>query len=149
MVKVETKTTGGRKLKQIIRNSLMRRGVGKLEVGFFSQAKYPDGTPVPAVAAWQEFGTKKIPQRPFFRNALEKSRTQVKETFRKGINSKTMKVDRKLANTVGLIISDQIKMEIVNLDDPPLSPATIASKGSTNPLVDTDVMKGSVTWLVT
>ena len=153
MVKVTSETTGGHKLKRILRQTLARKGVGKVDVGFFKQAKYPDGTPVAAVAAWQEFGTKTIPQRPFFRNALEKSKQASKEIIRRGTMRRygktIMKVDRRLANLLGLSTSDHIKQEIVTLDDPPLSPVTIAKKGSTNPLVDTDVMKGSVTWVVT
>ena len=68
-VKVTVKRTGGRKLERFLREA-GRGGVSSVAVGFFSDAKYQDGTPVAAVAAWNEFGTKNIPERPFFRQAI-------------------------------------------------------------------------------
>ena len=68
-VKVTVKRTGGKKLQRLLREA-GKGGVSGVKVGFFSTAKYEDGTPVAAVAAWNEFGTKTIPERPFFRRAL-------------------------------------------------------------------------------
>ena len=61
---------GGKKLNAFIRKAKNAKSVKEIQVGFFSSAKYPDGTPVAAVAAWNEFGTKRIKERPFFRNAI-------------------------------------------------------------------------------
>ena len=56
-----------------------------LNVGFFEGATYPhsngssagnpypDGTPVAAVAAFNEFGTDRIPPRPFMRQTIAKN----------------------------------------------------------------------------
>jgi hypothetical protein len=41
-----------------------------LRAGFLENATYPDGTPVATVAAANEFGTRRIPARPFFRNMI-------------------------------------------------------------------------------
>ena len=45
---------------------------GSLEVGFLEGATYPDGTPVAAVAFWNEFGNGSAPPRPFFRQMIAK-----------------------------------------------------------------------------
>ena len=64
--------TGGRKLAAFLRQAKAAQAssVKGIDVGFFSTAKYPDGTPVAAVAAWNEFGTERngqqhVPERPF------------------------------------------------------------------------------------
>lgn len=43
-------------------------------IGFFSDSQYPDGVPVAYIATIQEFGTDKIPPRPFMRPAMAKTK---------------------------------------------------------------------------
>ena len=47
-----------------------RMGGGEVAVGFMAGATYPDGTPVAAVAFWNEFGASDTPARPFFRQMI-------------------------------------------------------------------------------
>ena len=47
-----------------------RMGGGEVAVGFMEGATYPDGTPVAAVAFWNEFGKEGQPPRPFFRQMI-------------------------------------------------------------------------------
>ena len=75
-----------------------------VKVGFFSTARYEDGTPVAAVAAWNEFGTETIPERPFFRNALAESERGVSNILAKGIDTKKMVVDEQLAGRAGAYV---------------------------------------------
>ncbi|WP_144378523.1 hypothetical protein [Mesorhizobium amorphae] len=42
-----------------------------VEIGFLDGATYPDGTPVPLVAAMNEFGNENSPPRPFFRGMIQ------------------------------------------------------------------------------
>lgn len=52
-----------------------KMGGGEVSVGFMAGATYPDGTPVAAVAFWNEYGhggTFPAPPRPFFRNMITK-----------------------------------------------------------------------------
>ena len=42
-----------------------------LNVGFFESSRYIEGTYVAEVARIQEYGSIKIPPRPFFRNAID------------------------------------------------------------------------------
>ena len=66
-----SRTKGGKKLDEFLRRAKTADGVDTVEIGFFSDAKYPDGTPVTNVAAYNEFGTNgkdgagAIPERPF------------------------------------------------------------------------------------
>ena len=52
-----------------------KMGGGEVAVGFMEGATYPDGTPVAAVAFWNEYGHGghfPAPPRPFFRNMITK-----------------------------------------------------------------------------
>ena len=79
----KSRTKGGKKLDEFLRRAKTADGVDTVEIGFFSDAKYPDGTPVTNVAAWNEFGTEnkdgseRIPERPFFRQAIPKMKTPI------------------------------------------------------------------------
>lgn len=120
-----------------------------VDVGFFSTARYPDGTPVAAVAAWNEFGTPTIPERAFFRGALHGSERAISPILRAGIDPKDMALDDRTAGLIGEVMKARIQSSIVALRDPPNAPATIARKGSSSPLVDTGVLHGSVDYRVT
>ena len=100
-VTVKVQQRGGKKLRRLLREA-GKGGVSGVKVGFFSTAKYQDGTPVAAVAAWNEFGTKTIPERPFFRNALAESERGVSRiSSQAGIDTEKMVVDEQLAGRVG------------------------------------------------
>ena len=157
-VSVKVQRRGGKKLQRLLREA-GKGGVSGVKVGFFSTARYEDGTPVAAVAAWNEFGTETIPERPFFRNALAESERGVSNILAKGIDTKKMVVDEQLAGRVGEYVQGKIQDSIVALNDPPNSPATIAQKrkklhgkkgtgGGETPLIDTGVMLHAVAWEV-
>ena len=156
-VTVKVQQRGGKKLRRLLREA-GKGGVSGVKVGFFSTAKYQDGTPVAAVAAWNEFGTETIPERPFFRNALAESERGVSNILAKGIDTKKMVVDdRQLAEWVRMF-RERFKTAS-SLNDPPNSPATIAQKrkklhgkkgtgGGETPLIDTGAMLDAVAWEV-
>ena len=146
-VKVKVQRRGGKKLQRLLREA-GKGGVSGVKVGFFSTAKYQDGTPVAAVAAWNEFGTKTIPERPFFRNALAESERGVSNILAKGIDTKKMVVDERLAGRVGAYVAGQVMESITALKGPPNASETVRRKGSTNPLIDTGMMRASVGWSV-
>ncbi len=97
---VKVQRRGGKKLQRLLREA-GKGGVSGVKVGFFSTARYEDGTPVAAVAAWNEFGTKTIPERSFFRNALAESERGVSNILAKGIETEKMVVDEQLAGRAG------------------------------------------------
>ena len=156
-VSVKVQRRGGKKLQRLLREA-GKGGVSGVKVGFFSTAKYQDGTPVAAVAAWNEFGTGPhtiaakpgkvlaftgsggetvfvrqvnhpgIPERPFFRRAIAEMEDGVSKILKSGLDPKKMVVDEQLADRVGLYAAAQVQESIVALNDPPNSPATIAQK---------------------
>ena len=171
---VKVTQSGGRRLQKLFKTAL-RGGVSEVEVGFFSTARYPDGTQVAAVAAWNEFGTKRggqvhSPERPFFRQAIKAMRRGVEAIQRRGIDPERMVVDQNLANRLGAYAQGQIQESIVSLKTPPNAPATIAAKrrklhgkkprtsvgvggnavsvSESNPLIDSGTMRLAVTWRV-
>ena len=146
-VSVKVQRRGGKKLQRLLREA-GKGGVSGVKVGFFSTARYEDGTPVAAVAAWNEFGTETIPERPFFRNALAESERGVSNILAKGIDTEKMVVDDQLAGRVGEYVQGKIRDSITALKEPPNAPETVRRKGSSDPLLDTGTLRNSVAWKV-
>ena len=161
--------TGGQNVMRLLRTAAAADGVDSVDVGFFESAKYPDGTPVAAVAGWQEFGTRRnretqhVPERPFFRQALFIAEPGVVELVRRRVNSETLVVDDRLADEIGVYVQGEIQQRISDLRRPPNAPITVKGgwmrsasgkaffvkgKGSTNPLIDTAAMRTAVTFRV-
>lgn len=118
----------------------------KLEIGFFETAKYTSGVQVAQVAFWNEYGTVTAPPRPFFRNAIEENKKEWLDLFKR-TQIKTKDIAKSL-NIVGTVAKDDVSDSIVNLSSPPNNNKTIGAKGSSNPLIDTGVMKNSVTYKI-
>ncbi|EOI3514464.1 hypothetical protein ACOJBQ_003912 [Cronobacter muytjensii] len=116
-----------------------------LKVGFLSGATYPDGTPVPLVAAANEFGnpSNNQPPRPFFRNAIANHDNEWSEVAGKLAEGGPVDTET-LLGLLGEKIKSDIQEEIRTLLEPPLSPATIKRKGFSKPLIDTSHMLNSV-----
>nr|DAL49497.1 MAG TPA_asm: virion morphogenesis protein [Caudoviricetes sp.] len=116
----------------------------KLKVGIFESAKYDDGTPVAQVAFWQEFGTAKIPMRPFFRNAIAKNTRKWGDS----VNTALIGTNdsEKALKMLGEIMRGDIVLSLTNLNTPPNAPSTIKQKGSSNPLIDTGLLRNSISW---
>lgn len=115
-----------------------------LSVGFINGATYPDGKSVASVAYFNEFGTDKIPSRPFFRRMIAKESPTwggklvgaVKHT-----NFNFKKSMELLANDV----EGALRQSIIETNDPPNAPYTIEKKGFNKPLIDTSLMIKSIT----
>ena len=146
-VSVKVQRRGGKKLQRLLREA-GKGGVSGVKVGFFSTARYENGTPVAAVAAWNEFGTETIPERPFFRNALAESERSVGRILQGGLDTKKMVVGEQLAGRVGAHIQGKIRDSITALKEPPNAPETVRLKGSSDPLLDTGTLRNSVDWEV-
>lgn len=121
-------------------------GKEKLEIGFFETARYPNGTFVAQVAYFNEFGTLNIPMRPFFRNAINKNIKKWYATLQNGINQNA--TPSKALSIVGEVARADIVESITSLREPPNAESTIKQKKSTNPLIDTGLMRRSVTYKV-
>lgn len=144
---MSTTLKGGHRLDRHLRAAKKGTNIEGIDVGFFSTAKYPDGTFVSQVANQHEFGIG-VPERPFIRNAIKNAEDGVSELMEGHLKTQSRQADRRIADTVGAHVAGEIQREIVRLREPPNAPSTIARKGSSNPLVDTGVMRQSVTWRV-
>ena len=138
-------------------------GPKKVQIGFFDTARYPDGTPVTNVAAWNEFGTQRpngsvlAPERPFFRNAIPGIKAGARSILKKGLDPTLMVVSRQLAARVGVYGQGEVQQSITDLINPPNAPSTRQWKNErvgkpasalTNPLIDTGQLRLSVTYRV-
>ena len=145
MIKVTTKKPDLEKIKKRLEKRLNAKL--QLEVGFFSTAKYSTGEYVAQVAYWNEYGTTLSPPRPFFRNAIKDKSKEWLELFRE-TQFKTKDMFKSLS-IVGTIAKDDIFTSITDLSSPPNAPYTIKKKGSSNPLIDTGLMRNSVSYEIT
>lgn len=103
-----------------------------VKVGILENATNADtGASIAEYAYWNEFGTKNIPPRPFFRNAISDN----SDTWAKSISSqlKTMGVTdknvvAKALKKTGQLMRSDIQQSISKGNFKPLAPETIARK---------------------
>lgn len=139
---------GGNKMNGAL--SEIARKLGKratLQVGFFPDATYPDGTLVAAVAAYNNFGTDKIPPRPFFSNMVAEKSGDWPRAIAKNLKANNYDVELTLG-LVGQGIKDQLQQSIKDTNSPPLAKSTIQRKGFEKPLIDTGQMFDNVKSIV-
>ena len=125
----------------------------EVEVGFFEEDRYgPENhnLPVATVAAYNEFGTSKNPQRPFMGDAFSEGNNQLimakgmKDVFCSLIKGST--ATQRLLNTLGRISGELIQVSIQQYAAMGgNSVETIRIKGGRDtPLIDTGKMLESV-----
>lgn len=144
-----------------------------VKAGFLRGRSYPDGTPVAAIAAVQEFGAviRKtthrsgavsivIPPRPFMRAAMAQDAPKWKEVFRQALaeslaashqpeaTRRTLHMPTTALQRTGQAMQASITRAIQAVHTPPNSPATIHHKGSDKPLEDTKTLLNSVSFQV-
>lgn len=123
----------------------------EVQVGFQADATYnrsnSNATEVKYVAqvAYDNNYGNGVPPRPFFTNVIDGGKdyhTEYKQYIDDGYTA------MEALNLLGESMKQDIQREIIDLREPPNSPATIAKKGSSNPLVDTGHMGDSVTYKI-
>lgn len=118
--------------------------------GWFETARDEHGTPVASKAVFNEFGTAHIPPRPFMRPTVaEKGKawmTQLGDGAKAILRGETTAHD--VLERVALTAAGDVAVKISEVNSPPLSPKTVARKGSKKPLVETGQMIQSVTGVV-
>lgn len=100
-------------------------------------------------AAINEYGTSKIPQRPFMRTAVSRHGKSWGEKSAKAVQSvmKGMPISQ-ATELVGMQMKADISSTLTNGPWIPNSPVTIAKKGSSRPLIDTGELRASITYRV-
>lgn len=118
---------------------------GTLRVGFLEKATYPDGKPVAMIAAINEYGAPAagIPPRPFFRNMIAAKSGEWAPAIANLLPANGYDAV-KVLDLAGAAIEGQLRQSIIDTNEPPNAPSTIAKKGFNKPLVDTGHLLKSV-----
>ena len=132
----------------------------ELNVGFFEDAVYPDGTQVAYVAFLNEEGHRNgpgavfpdayTPPRPFMRVGFQSYLKSNPMIFKKSVErllegQSTFTQEYKL---LGPKLVSELKEIIDDWTSPPNSPATVDIKGEDNPLILSERMRNSVDFRV-
>lgn len=141
--------SGGQNVEKYFRELAQKvsRG-GTLDVGFMAGATYPSGQSVAMVAAIQEFGSARIPPRPFMRNMIAAKSAGWGPSAARILKQTNYDVKVTL-DMLGIGISDQLRASINSNTPPPNAPSTVARKGFSQTLVDSGNLRNSVTYRVT
>lgn len=165
-LEIVEKDTGYAKL----RESLLQLTGGYVKVGF-PEGKNPGspGSPgksrkkgktkkpwdtmseVARVAAWNEFGVpaKNIPSRPFFRNAIDGTREELKN-FKTDIYDQFLQkkiTAHQALELIGLWMQNKIRESILKGSWTPNAERTKRQKESSKPLIDTGQLVNSLTFV--
>lgn len=102
------------------------------------------------IAAQNEFGTARIPARPFMRTSFDENRTRLSQVIARqyGLILDGNSTVRRSLGLMGLFMQDLVVAKIREIQNPPNSPRTIARKGSSKPLIDFGQMVSAVTYRV-
>ena len=128
------------------------RAPGFVDVGVIDAGTHADGDLTVASIAFQnEFGTKKIPARPFIRSTLfEKHKDII--AMQKKLMIRIVDGDigvEKALGVVGKFMAAAISQKIITIKTPPNADWTLEQKyPKTNPLVDTGQLESSITYVV-
>lgn len=141
---------GGENLKRALKDIERKTGSAKtVSVGFMSNAKYPDGTPVAMVAAIHNYGApaRGIPARPFFSNMVADKSPSWGDILG-GLLVKTHFSARQSLGLMGEGISADLRESIIHGGWANNSESTKRAKGFDAALIDTGHMLNSVTYTV-
>jgi hypothetical protein len=122
-------------------------GPTKVKVGFVAGETSAD---IIARATYNEFGTSRIPERPFMRTALRENRPGYNE-LRRADARKILRGEMLLSTAlrrIGWKARDDIKAMIESSMDPVNAPSTVKQKGHARTLIDTGVMHRAVTYKI-
>lgn len=108
------------------------------------------GLSMPQIAAQNEFGTDRIPERSFMRTSYDENVTKIQSLIRREYEQVVdgQKTANRALGIVGLYVVGLIQQKIRQITQPPNSPRTIAIKKSSKPLIDFGQMVGSVSYVV-
>lgn len=135
-----------------IRRARSRMTEMEVVVGIQEGVKSDDGNAMVAeYAAMNEYGTEKIPSRPFMRTAFDNNTEKIFQSFyRQRVAMDEGKITQEQAlNRVGLKLQAIVKNTIVSEPWTPNKQSTIDAKGEGKPpLIDSSTMLKSITYTV-
>lgn len=144
------KITDDRRDLERIRRALIQAAQTATQVGLFDGVPHPNGRGLTyaEVAAVQEFGTDKIPERPFIEETARSTRAVAV------MASGLARVIRGQASVPGMYrrageaMREDMRRVITAWSNPPNAPFTIAMKGFNDPLIETGAMRAKVEFRV-
>lgn len=153
MGKPETKVRGQEKVDRLLAE-VHHLKTAYVTIGIHKDAgKYEDGTDVVEVALWNEFGTRNIPERSFFRSTMDENVSKI-NAWREAAVDKILRggsVEEALRD-IGFKIMVLIQNKIKSNVPPPLAPSTVRAKEEKGrppvTLIDSGLMLRSVSFRV-
>lgn len=135
---------------QEIKRRLPEMAGATVNVGIQSDAGETDGTPIAAYAAYNEFGTSRIPSRSFMRSTFDEQRNKWGDIADRALSSilELRNTPERALSLLGEVAQSDIQRKITTLREPPNAMSTIAFKGSSNPLINTGAMRQAVRYVV-
>lgn len=136
-----------------IKKTLLALKKKELQVGIFDDAGVNEetGGRIVDYAIANEYGTSKIDSRSFMRSTADEQREKWSGLLDKIVVDVTkgdFEVERKIG-LVGEQMVNDIKEKISSNVPPPLKASTIKRKGSSRTLIDTGIMRSSITFRLT
>ncbi len=138
-------------------NALMRVFKGepktKITVGVHhadGAKPHGDGETIADIAQLHEFGADGIPQRSFLRAWFDENKAKTREASKRMAQS-VLKGKRTREQAIDILAQAfvaQIQRRIAQGISPPNSPDTIASKGSSTPLIDKGLLRTAITYAI-
>lgn len=109
-----------------------------------------DGVSVQDYAIFNEYGTSRIPKRPFFRLSVgtQKAQNEIKEYLNTQIENiiSGELTGQGAYENLGTFVVQKIKKTIMSGNFAPLDSKTIKRKGSSTPLIDTHSLYNSISY---
>ena len=147
MLKTSVKNSG--RVRDAIKKSLEKYSEGKkVLIGIRGDAGTHDesGISMAQLGAIHEFGNGHVPERSFLRTGVDDATADIiaiaKSRLAEDGPDKTLRL-------IGLTAQNAVQSKIVSLRNPANEASTIRAKGSSNPLVDTGQLLGSITHVIT
>lgn len=147
---MQVSVSGGQKYRAALQKiAALKLGV---KAGIFKGATTTDGKSIPEYAAYNEFGTSRIPARPFMRQTLETKQDSWKSFLGNALDYDEISKNQ-AENAMGLlgeVMKADIQQTIQKGSFVPNSPKTIARKRAKgkvepdHPLIDTGQMLAAV-----
>lgn len=151
LIKPAIEVTRDPVLKDMLKKVVKNLRDGAVEVGVLTGAgTHPNsnGATVAEIAVWNEFGTKRIKSRPFMRATLRLKKLEYRAIIRqlsKQLMNLKISEDQALA-ILGMAAESDVKETIRRLSRPANRKSTIRKKRSSNPLIDTGLLRQSIHW---
>jgi hypothetical protein len=106
-------------------------------------------TPIIEYAIYNEYGTNDgvVPSRPFMRQSFDENKNKLRSiaaSSYKNSGTNSTELIKKVLAQIGVLHQSQVQDKIVDIKTPPNAPSTVASKGSSNPLIDSGDLKKSI-----